>query len=130
MLLTNDIKFVHLILDIIGDVTDIIFKLAIIEDTQFFIDFIFETVQVNSFDFLFEVLFVGLEEFLFEVRGNLKFLEFGYSQFKFTFDCLGLFLVLDDLLFEGVDCLCVGFGVEVLQALDPVQVLQTLNVVF
>ncbi len=74
MLLANDIKFVHLILDIIGDVTDIVFELAIIEDAEFFIDFIFETVQVNSFDFLFEVFFVGLEEFLFEVRGNLKFL--------------------------------------------------------
>jgi hypothetical protein len=99
MLLTDDIKFVHLILDIIGDVTDIIFELAIIEDAQFFIDFIFESVQVNSFDFLFEVLFVGLEEFFFEVRRNLKFLEFGYSQFKFTLDCLGLFLVLNDLFF-------------------------------
>ena len=73
-LFADDVEFVHLILDIVGDRTYVIFKLAIIKDSQFFVDFIFESVQINGVGFLFEVLFVGLEERLFEIWRDLEFL--------------------------------------------------------
>lgn len=78
-LFTDDVELIHIIFDIVGNGTDIIFELAIIKYSQLLIYFIFETVEINCISFFFEMLFVGLEKLLFEVWGYLKFLEFGHS---------------------------------------------------
>ena len=73
-LFADDVEFVHLVLDFVGDCTYVILKLSIVKDSQFFIDFIFEGVQINGVGFLFEVLFVGLEKFFLKIWRDLEFL--------------------------------------------------------
>lgn len=85
---------------------------------KLFVDSVLDGVQVNRICFLFQIVFVWGELLLIEIRSDLKFLQLSCSQFKLPFNLLRLFLILDDLLLETVDCLGVSFDIEVLKTLD------------
>lgn len=85
---------------------------------KLFVDSVLDGVQVNRICFLFQIVFVWGELLLIEIRSDLKFLQLSCSQFELPFNLLRLFLILDDLLLETVDCLGVSFDIEVLKTLD------------